>query len=475
MPAPVSAVHSSIVTRPEVGLRSPESSLEHLVRRGSGGGDDPDDRAGRGQRGGGAQRDAGGERGGDALEGETGRSVGCRPRRIRRQHDAVGKVEHVVEPLLACGRQLDVADPWRQGLEPAHRALDVQEGGRDAGQVLPAHREREDDHDDEAGERRRMGREDQAADDDALLMRAVLDHLGQVGEPCHLPGRQVQAADRAGARDGLVHVLAHAAERAQPLLVGSEHPAADASADEDERDGGERHRDAGLPLDHGEQDQADDEPAHAGEAGRQGHLHRARDPVDVRRQAHHDRRAQQSLLAEGPAAEHAIEHPGAQDEGGLVRDRVRAQVRDVGDGKEEDDEPEQHADQDGIPVPVVKEDLDDPRDQRLAGQDHEGAERHPREPVVGARRGTGRTRSAAPARRLPRSTGVGGPPARARERRGRVRSGGHSPDPCPPAPCGPKGCRAGRPRGPRHGCRARAGRSATAARRRGRRSRPPVR
>ena len=74
---------------------------------------------------------------------------------------------------------------------------------------------------------------------------------------------------------------------------------------------------------------------------------------------------------EGPAAETAIEHPGAQDEGGLVRDRVRAQVGDVGDDKEEDDEPEQHADQDGIPVPMVQEHLDDPGDERLAGQDHE--------------------------------------------------------------------------------------------------------
>ena len=194
-------------------------------------------------------------------------------------------------------------------------------------------------------------------------------------------------------------------------------------------------------------------------------------------QAHHDRRAQQALLPEGPAAEHAIEHPGAEDEGGLVRDGVGAEVGDVGDDEEQDHEPEQHAEQDGIPVPVVQEHLDDPRDERLAGQDHERAERHPRELATAPGEVRAGTRSAGPARRPPRSTRVGGP---AEREHGivvvEVRSRGHSPDrTAAPAPRGPTGSRAGRPRGPRRGCRARAGPSATAARRRGRRCRRPAR
>ncbi len=127
------------------------------------------------------------------FQGESGRCAGCRPRCVGRQDDAVGQVEHVVEPVLARGGQLHVADPRWQRLEPADGALDVQQGGRDAGQVLATQGEGEDHDDDEAGERGCVGREDQAADDDALLVGAVLDHLGEAGEPGHLPADEVAA------------------------------------------------------------------------------------------------------------------------------------------------------------------------------------------------------------------------------------------------------------------------------------------
>ena len=163
------------------GVHVAGEQVEDLVRLGAGRRHQADHRAGRQQRRRGRQRDARRQPGGDALQGQSGRSAGCRARCVGRQHDAVGQVEHVVEPVLARGRQLHVADPRRQRLEPADGALDVQQGGGDAGQVLAAQGEGEDHDDDEAGERGCVGREDEAADDDALLVGAVLDHLGRGG------------------------------------------------------------------------------------------------------------------------------------------------------------------------------------------------------------------------------------------------------------------------------------------------------